>query len=48
MFSIYSAAYNLDILRFYNDWYGGKYILITFIRVLFGSIILVSIPYSFD
>ena len=36
------------MFRLANDYYGGKYILITFIRVLFGSIILVSIPYSLD
>ena len=42
------AASNHVIFRLFNDYYGGRYILITFIRVLFGNIIFVNIPYSLD
>lgn len=42
------AASNYVIFRLFNDYYGGRYILITFIRVLFGNIIFVNIPYSLD
>jgi hypothetical protein len=41
-------ASNYVMLRLFNDYYGGRYILMIFTRVLFGSIILVNIPYSFD
>jgi hypothetical protein len=34
------------IFRFLSDVYGGIYILITLIRVLLGSIMFNSIPYS--
>ncbi len=34
------------IFRLDSDYYGGRYILLTFMRVLFGKRILVSIPYS--
>ena len=34
------------MFRFLSDVYGGIYILIMLIRVLFGNIILRSIPYS--
>ena len=41
-------ASNFETLRIFNDYYGGRYILITFMRVLFGSIILGNIPYSLE
>jgi hypothetical protein len=34
------------IFRFLSDVYGGMYILITLIRVLFGNIIYSNMPYS--
>jgi hypothetical protein len=34
------------IFRLFNDYYGGRYMLITLIRELLGNIILVNIPYS--
>ena len=34
------------ILRLFNDYYGGRYMLITLILVLLGNIILVNMPYS--
>ena len=35
-----------EIFRFFIDVYGGMYILIMLIRVLFGNISFSSIPYS--
>jgi hypothetical protein len=44
--SNYYIIVSCDILRFCNDWYGGKYIFIILIRVLLGSNSLVNMPYS--
>ncbi len=41
----YVAIFSV-IFRFFSDVYGGMYILIMLIRVLFGNIIFSSIPYS--
>jgi hypothetical protein len=45
IYSIQLVASTKVILRLFNDYYGGIYILITLILVLLGKIILVSIPY---
>lgn len=47
MFSKEVVAYSSGMLRFVSDVVGGKYTLIIFILVLFGSINLVCNPYSF-
>jgi hypothetical protein len=44
--SMYWVAVVSGIFLFYNDYYGGKYILKMLIRVLLGSSNLTNIPYS--
>jgi hypothetical protein len=46
IYSIKLAASANVILRLFNDYYGGIYILMTLILVLLGNIILVIMPYS--
>jgi hypothetical protein len=48
IYSIYSVAVFYDMFLLFNDYYGGKYMLTTFMRLLLGSMILVRIPYSLD
>jgi hypothetical protein len=39
------ASYSLT-LRFFSDVYGGRYMFTILIRVLFGNIIFINMPYS--